>query len=332
VIAGIALGLIGGSEAVQAATRDYWQIRALATPFAMANYVILGWLIGLGRAGLGLALQIALNGVNVVLSVVLVHGLGLGVAGVGWASFAAEAVTAVAGMIVALRLMDVRHRPRLTRIFDAAALRKMVAVNRDIMIRSLALLLVTGFFVARSAASGDVILAANQILMQLYFVGTFFLDGMATAAEQYAGRAIGARYRPAFVRSLKLTIGWGFAIGAVLSAMLWLGGPLIIDAMTTNAAVRAAAKAYLPWAALTPLVGALAFQMDGVFIGATWSADMRNMMLASVLLYIAAWWLLSPVLGVTGLWIAFVVFLGVRGATLLWRVGARVETAFSKPD
>ncbi|MEQ8702104.1 MAG: MATE family efflux transporter, partial [Bauldia litoralis] len=110
--------------------------------------------------------------------------------------------------------------------------------------------------------------------------------------------------------------------------VFWVAGPAIIDAMTTNEAVRETARLYLPFAALTPLVGTLAFQMDGVFIGATWSADMRNMMLLSLALYVAIWWTLTPLLGVSGLWIALLVFLGARGLSLLWRTRARAAMAF----
>lgn len=328
VILEVALSLIGGSEAVQTATRTYYGIRVLATPFALINYVILGWLIGLNRAGLALVLQTILNGVNIGLSLYLVLGLDYGVAGVGWASFAAEALTAAVGFFIAFGLIERMRMPHRGVILDRGALIRMIAVNRDIMIRSFALLFAFAFFTSQSAGHGDVVLAANQVLMTLFFVGSFFLDGMATAAEQLAGRSVGARYRPAFDRSLKLTVGWGFAIGFAASLVFWIAGPAIIDAMTTNEAVRETARLYLPFAALTPLVGTLAFQMDGVFIGATWSADMRNMMLLSLALYIAIWWVLTPLLGVSGLWIALLVFLGARGLSLLWRTRARAAMAF----
>ena len=327
-IATLGLRLIGGSDAVQAATRDYWHVRALATPFALANYVILGWLIGLGRAGLGLALQIALNGVNVVLSLVLVVGLGLGVAGVGWASFAAEAGTTLIGAVVIARLTGGADWPRLAHILERAGFRRMIAVNRDIMIRSFALLFAFGFFTAQSARGGDVALAANEILLNFTMLAAFFLDGLAAAAEQFAGRAIGARYRPAFERSLRLVIGWGFAVALVVSAAVLFLGPWLIETMTTSPEVRTAARLYLPYAALVPLAGTLAYQMDGVFIGATWSAEMRNMMLVSLVVYIALWAVLAPTLGIAGLWIALLVFVGVRGLTLLWISRAKVEAAF----
>ncbi len=323
-----ALALIGGSEAVKASTTGYWQVRVLATPFALANYAILGWLIGIGRAGYGLFLQTVLNGVNIVLSLVLVLELDLGVAGVGWASFAAEATATAVGAVVVWRLVEPAARPDRARVFDRAAFLRMVAVNRDIMIRSFALLFAFAFFTARSAAAGDVVLAANEILINLTMVGAYFLDGLASAAEQLAGRAIGARYRPAFERSLTLVLVWGFAVGAVVSAFFWLAGGALVDLMTTSEAVRAAGRAYLPYAALVPVAGTLAYQMDGVFIGATWSADMRNMMLLSLVVYLAAWAALTPLLGIAGLWIALLLFVGARGGTLLWRAWRRLPAAF----
>src|SRR3990167_1904284 len=204
-----ALALIGGSDAVRDATATYYGIRVLATPFALGNYVILGWLIGFGRAGRTLLLQTVLNGLNIALSVLLVSGWGYGVVGVAWAAFAAETATFAIGMLLALRLMGGSGRPGRARVLDWQPFRRMIAVNGDIMVRSFALLFAFAFFTAKSAGAGDVLLAANQVLLTLFFVGSYFLDGLATAAEQFAGRAVGARYRPAFERSLALTIGWG---------------------------------------------------------------------------------------------------------------------------
>jgi MATE family multidrug resistance protein len=323
------LALIGGSDAVKEATSTYYGIRVLATPFALGNYVLLGWLIGFGRAGWTLFLQTVLNGLNIALSILLVIHWGYGVHGVGWAAFTSEAVTFAIGMVLALRLMDRDARPGLDRIREWEPFRRMIAVNGDIMIRSFALLFAFAFFTAQSARGGDIVLAANQVLLTIFFVGAYFLDGLATAAEQFAGRAVGARYRPAFERSLNLTLAWGLFISLAASAIFWFWGPAIIAGMTTNEEVRAVAALYLAYAALTPLVGMLAFQMDGVFIGATWSSDMRNMMLLSLAVYLAVWWALSPLFGNDGLWIALLVFLGIRGMTLYWRCRARMLTAFS---
>jgi MATE family multidrug resistance protein len=326
----ISLYLIGGSAEVQEATSAYWQARVFSAPFALANYVVLGWLIGLGRAGWGLALQIVLNGINMILSVVLVIGFHLGPAGVGWASFVAETVTALAGLALVLRFTERSIRPRWSEVFDRDAFRRMVAINRDIMIRTFALLFAFAFFTARSAAAGDVVLAANEILINLIVLAAYFLDGLAAAAEQLAGRAIGARHRPAFERAVWLTVGWGFGVGAIVSLAYFLAGPILIDLMTTNAEVRETARDYLVLAALFPITGTLAYQMDGVFIGATWSVDMRNMMLVALTAYLAAWWVLENAFGVSGLWLALLVFLAVRGLTLVWRARVRIGPAFGE--
>ena len=156
----------------------------------------------------------------------------------------------------------------------------------------------------------------------------YFLDGLAAAAEQFAGRAVGARQRAAFDRAMRLTIVWGYVVAAAASLFLWFAGPFLIDLMTTSASVRATAGDFLFLAALVPLVGTLAYQMDGIFIGATWSTDMRNMMLLSLAAYLVVWWALSGPLGVTGLWLALLCFLGLRGLTLLWRSRTRVGLAF----
>jgi MATE family multidrug resistance protein len=325
----IAQQLIGGSEAVKAATRTYWDVRVLAAPLALANYVVLGWLIGLGRAGFGLCLQIVLNGINIVLGIVLVHGLGFGVAGVGWASVTAEASAAALGVIFIFALTARADRPRLAEVFNGAAFGRLVALNRDIMIRTFALLFAFAVFTSQSAAAGDVVLAANEILMNLIVFAAFFLDGLAAAAEQLSGRAIGARYRPSFERAVRLTVLWGFAVGAVLTIVMLAAGGAIVDLMSTSLPVRAAARNVLVWAALFPLFGTLVYQMDGVFIGATWSVDMRNAMLVSLGVYLVAGWLLAMPLGITGWWIALLVFLATRGLTLLWRSRVRIGPAFA---
>jgi len=328
-ILAIALEALGGSPAVQAATAEYYSIRVFSTPFALANYVMLGWLIGLGRSTLGLFLQTFLNGLNIILNIAFVLGLGWGIAGSAWGTTLGEAVTAILGLALVMSRLDRAHRPSLARVLDKAQILRMVAVNRDIMIRSFTLLFAFGFFTSRGAKMGDVVLAANAVLMNFYLVGGYFLDGFAAAAEQFAGRAIGANYKQAFLRSLKLTLGWGYVLAAILAACLWFGGPYLIDWMTVNPAVRDTARHYLFWTALTPLAGVLAFEMDGIFIGATWSADMRNMMLLSLALYLAVWAVAEPLWGAHGLWLAMLVFLSARGFTLAWRCGIRTRAAFA---
>ncbi|MBN8999928.1 MAG: MATE family efflux transporter, partial [Rhizobiales bacterium] len=312
----LAVAAFGASAEVSRAALAYCEIRILATPFMLVGYVLLGWLLGLGRSGAALMLQTVLNGLNILLNIVLVIGFSWGITGTAAATAASEVLVAGAGLALVLRGLDRRHRPGLSRIVDRAALIRMVAVNRDIMIRSFVLLFGFAFFAARGAAFGDTQLAANAMLMNFFLIGAYFLDGFAAAAEQYAGRAVGAGDRGAFERSVRLTLVWGYGLAIAAAAILFLAGPALIDFMTVNEAVRRTARDYLVFAAITPIAGVLAFQMDGVFIGATWSADMRNMMLLSLVLYLAVWAVAEPLLGPAGLWLALLVFLSARGLSL----------------
>ena len=183
-------------------------------------------------------------------------------------------------------------------------------------------------FDGEGAGFGEVPLAANALLMQFFVLAGYFLDGFATAAEQLAGRAVGARYRPAFDRAVRLTTGWGLAIALPVSALYFFAGPAIIDTLTTSPEVRESARTYLVWAALTPLAGVVAFQMDGIFIGATWSRDMRNMMLVSLAVFLIACMVLTRAFGNHGLWAALLIFLGARSTVFAWRMRRLLPATF----
>ncbi|MCC2110490.1 MAG: MATE family efflux transporter, partial [Hyphomicrobiales bacterium] len=324
----VSLKLMGAEPAVAAVVGDYFTIRVLASPFALVNYAVLGWFVGMGRTRFGAGLQILLSLVNIALSLLLVLRLGWGVAGVAWGSVLAEIITAAVGLVLIARFGGGRPFPALSVVLDRARLRRLVGINRDIMIRSFSLLFAFAFFTAQGARAGAVVLAANALLMNFFIFGGYFLDGFATAAEQITGRAVGARFRPAFDAAVRLTLVWGFALAGALSVILLIAGPTIIDLMTTSVETRLAARTYLVWAALTPVLGVVAFQMDGIFIGSTWSADMRNMMLASLAIYLVVWWLAVPVFGNHGLWLALLVFLSARGITLSWRCYVRAGETF----
>jgi putative MATE family efflux protein len=309
--------------------RDYLLIRIWASPFGLANFVLFGWFVGRGRSVIVLAVQTLYAGLNIGLSIWFVLGLHLGVAGVAWGSVLAELVTALVQAAIALKLLPFADMPSLRRILDRQGFARLLGVNRDIMIRSFSLIFSFAFFTRQGAQFGAVILAANAVLMHFFLVGGYFLDGFATAAEQLSGRAVGARFRPAFERVVRLTTLWGVGTAAALSLVYFLVGPWIIDVMTTAPDVRATARQFLVWAVLTPLAGVVAFQMDGVFIGATWSRDMRNMMLVSVLVYLAAWAVLTPLFGNHGLWAALLIFLGARSFTFHLRMRTLLPRTFA---
>ncbi|RUT97478.1 MATE family efflux transporter, partial [Mesorhizobium sp. M7A.T.Ca.TU.009.02.1.1] len=214
------------------------------------------------------------------------------------------------------------------RLLDMAAFLRMMSLNRDIMIRSFSLLAAFALFTRQGAQFGTVTLAANAVLMNFFLVAGYFLDGFATAAEQLAGRAVGARAAAPFRQAVRLTLLWGFGLAGAATLVMLSGGANLVALVTTSEEVRSVADIYLPWAAFTALSGVLAFQMDGVFIGATWSRDMRNMMLLSFLVFAAALLTLAPAFGNNGLWAALHVFLLVRGFSLLTILRLRVRTAF----
>jgi MATE family multidrug resistance protein len=326
-IAEAAFALMGASPEVDDAARTYFVIRIWSAPAALANYALVGWFIGLGRAGTAFWLQLLLNLTNIGLDTLFVLVFGWGVAGVAAGTLIAETGAAIVGLAVALHA-SAGLRIRLWRVFNTAKLRRMVAVNGDIMIRTLSLLFAFSFFTAQGARASDLVLAANAILMHFLSVSAYFLDGVAYATEALTGKAIGARNAIRFREAVRLSSIWAAALSVAVAAVFWLGGGAVIDAMTVNEAVRALARDYLPWAALAPVIGVACFQLDGIFIGATRTRDMRNMMLVSLALYLLAWAVLTPPFGNHGLWAALMILFVARAVTLAFRFPALRQSAF----
>ena len=203
----------------------------------------------------------------------------------------------------------------------------MLAVNRDIMIRTAALITAFLFFTAQGARSGDVILAANAVLNNFLLISAFFLDGLANAAEQLCGRAYGARDRIAFSGAVRLVIRWGFGIALVVAAIFALFGPSLIDVMTASQDVRQHARDYLWFVVLAPLPGVFAFAYDGIFIGATWAREMRNLMVLSLLIFLGSWFALRS-FGNAGLWAAMLMLYAARGGLQALRYPAMLRASF----
>jgi MATE family multidrug resistance protein len=316
-IAALAFAALAGSDAVEGLARDYFTIRIWAAPATLANYALLGWFIGLGRAKTALGLQLVLNLANMALDALFVLALGMGVAGVAAGTLIAEVIAAAVGLAVAWRhLRSVGGGWSRAELFDRSRLARALSVNRDIMIRTLALIGVFTWFTAQGARQGDVTLAANAVLMQFVGVAAYFLDGVAFAAEALVGRAVGAARRAMLIVAMRLTTIWAVAMALAASLAFWALGPLLIDLLTVDPAVRQGARDYLAWAALAPLAGVWSFQLDGIFIGATRSVEMRNAMLFTLALFLVAWWLLLP-LANHGLWAALYVSYAARAVSLL---------------
>ncbi len=315
------------SGEVEAMARAYMRIRIWSAPAAIALYGITGWLIAQERTRAIMALQIWMNGLNILLDLWFVLGLGWGVEGVALATFLAEWSGLALGLALCRAAFAGRGWRDRARIFERARLVHMARVNRDILLRSLMLQAIFTSFLFLGAGFGDVRLAANQVLLQFLEITAYALDGFAFAAEALVGQALGARDRAGLRRAVLLSSAWGLAVCVAMAAGFALAGGALIDLMTTAPEVRAEARAYLPWMVASPLLGVGAWMLDGVFIGATRTRDMRNMMALSALIYLGAVLALVPMMGNHGLWAALLISFVARGATLAARYPALERAA-----
>jgi MATE family multidrug resistance protein len=316
-----AFALAPASAEVEGLTRGYLTLRIWGAPAAIALHALGGWLIAQERTRAVLALQVAINGVNIGLDLAFVIGLGWGVQGVALATLMAE----WSGLALGLWLCRAGLGRAGARLRDVARLRRMAAVNGDIMLRSVLLQGAFAGFLFVSAGQGDVTLAANQVLMQFLTLMAYLLDGFALAAETLVGQAVGARAPAQLSGAVRLTSAWAAGGAVAMAGVFALGGGLLIDALTTAPEVRAAARAMLPFAVAAPLLAVASFQLDGVFIGATRTAEMRDAMLISVAGYALAVWALAEQ-GNAGLWTSMMLLYVLRAGTL-WARWPRIGEA-----
>lgn len=318
----LAFAILNGSAEVERLAAVYFYVRVWGAPFTLCSYAVLGWLLGQQATRQAVVMQIATNLFNVGLSLLFVLGFGWGVAGVAAASVLAEGVGLVLGLVlVRRRLVVLTGAPSLrvprAVLLDRVALKRLAAVNFDIFVRTLCLVFAFAWLTDRSAQMGDVLLAANAILLQFQTFTAYALDAFAFAAEALVGQAIGARDRAALRVSMFLTAVMGFVVAAVFAAVYAVFAGPLIGLMTDLADVRAATQELEIWMIVLPLISVGSFLLDGIFIGATRTAEMRNAMLVSVALFIAAGYAGIALWGVHGLWVAFALFMGLRAVTLL---------------
>jgi MATE family multidrug resistance protein len=317
----IALGLLGASAEVHRNAELYCQIRIWSAPAALANYVILGSLLGRQRARTALGLQAAINVVNVAVALELVMRLHWGVAGIATATLTADWSGLLLGLFI-LRWTQAKASAVPTgridwrELADGPSLRHFFALNRDIFLRTLGLVAAYAWFTRSGARAGDATLAANAVLLNLHSIASYALDGFANATEALVGEAVGGRRLADYRGVLRASTVLAFAVAALIS-LAYLGfGRELVGLFTNQAAVRDLALRYLPWAVALPVVSVGGFQLDGVFIGATRARDLRNSMLLSLAGFLALALGLERVMGNDGLWCAFCCFMALRGVTL----------------
>ncbi|WP_420003179.1 MATE family efflux transporter [Arenibacterium sp. LLYu02] len=311
-----AFALAPASAEVEGLARQYLEIRIWGAPATIALYAVTGWLIAMEKTRSVFLLQIWMNGLNILLDLWFVLGLGWGIEGVAIATLIAEWSGLALGLWFCGAAFAGDQWHDWARIFDRARLKRMMAVNGDIMVRSVLLTVSFTTFLFIGAKFGDVTLAANQVLLQFIEITAFALDGFAFSAEALVGGAVGARDPQALRRAVVVSGQWCFGFSLALAVGFWLGGGALIDLMAKAPEVQAAARHYLIWVLLLPVVSMATYMLDGIYIGATWTRDMRIAMMQAVAVYAVSLGILVPAMGNHGLWLALVVLNLARAVTL----------------
>jgi len=297
----------------------YSQIRIYSAPAVLGNYAILGWFLGLQNSRVPLALLICANLLNLLLDLLLVLGLGWGVEGVALATLCADYAALALGLwLTARRLAELPGRLQVAQLRQWRHYRQLLQSNRYLLVRTLVLLLCFAFFTAKGAQQGDLILAANAVLLNFLLLVSHGLDGFAHAIEALCGRFLGAGQRQNFVNACRSALLWSLATALIFTGLFAVGGAGLIRLLTDIPEVISTAESYLPWLIALPLIGVWSYLLDGIFIGANWFKAMQNCMLVAALgVYLPVWWLSQP-LGNHGLWLALTLFLLARGLFASW--------------
>ena len=315
--ADIALYLIDGTEEVKLLARSYFDIRVWGLPAAIANFAIVGWFLGIHNTRIPLILLVTANGLNIVLDLLFVLGFGWDVEGAAYASLISEYASSFLGLLYIFR--ELKRYPAhcsFDIIFDTTELLKMLSVNGDIFIRTMALQIVFFMMAAEGAKFGNDVLAANAVLLNFLFLIANGLDGLAQAIEALVGKAIGAKDHYSFRAAIVVTSGWSLLMSIVYLLVFAYAGDHIIGLITNIDSVRSTAQNYLIWLVFMPINGVWSYLLDGIFIGATRAKEMRNsMLIATFFGFIPIWYLLQPY-GNHGLWLSFHLFMILRTIVL----------------
>ena len=311
----------GSTETMQAAA-EYFYIRLWAAPAALSLFAFQGWFIGMQNSRFPMYISIMINVVNVIFGVWFVYGLHWGIAGVAWSTVVAQ----YSGLLTAFLLWLIYYRRFIRQVslresFDLRPMVRFFRVNRDIFLRTACIVIVYTFFTSASSGMGDTILAINSLLMQLFTLFSYMMDGFAFAAESLIGRYVGARNAVMVQRSLRGLLAWSGGVAllyVVIYALFW--EPLL-GLFTSSPAILTGAADYILWVVAVPLIGFAPFLVDGALIGATATRVMRNSVFLSTVAFFVVYFALRGVVGNNALWLAFMVFLVLRGLLQYWMTG-----------
>lgn len=313
-----ALRIIDASPDVEQYTRVYYHIRIFSAPATLMLFGMNGWFLGMQNARYPMFVTIALNILNIILNLFLVLVLELNVAGVAWGSLISTYLALIfAFLLFRFRYSETNIHINFHDLLDLDELKRFFSVNTDIFIRTICLIFSYAFFTANSAASGEIILAANTILLQFWYMAAYATDGFAFAAESLVGRYKGAKDPVLLKKAVAYTMGWGIALGALGSLVYYLSGDILLTIFTDKTSVIIAAGHVFIWTIMAPLINSVCFIWDGVYIGSTTTAPMRNsMLIATILVFLPVYYFMLPYTGVHALWIAMTSFMVVRGIAL----------------
>ncbi|MDO5663846.1 MAG: MATE family efflux transporter [Bacteroidia bacterium] len=315
-----ALSLIKSGTESKNAVETYFRICIWSAPAVLGTYAFKGFFIGMQNAKTPMIIAILNNLLNIALSFLFVFGFGMKVAGIALGTMLSQVITFIICILMWHRFYG-RLKKYIVKssIFDTTAIRSFFKVNGDVFVRTFLLTLVTTFFTFVSSGMGDMILAANALLMQFFMLFSYFMDGFAYAGEALTGRYVGANNKAMLVQMLKRLFFWGFIVSAVSVAIYLFFPNQILQILTNDIAVIETTKSFLFWTILIPITGFAAFLWDGVFIGATASKEMRNAMIFSAVIFFACYYITTPSMGNNGLWLAFILYLSIRGiAQTIW--------------
>lgn len=316
------LGFIDPTPDVMPLAYDYFDIVILGAPAMMGLYGLTGWYVGMQNARIPMLISIMQNVANILISLFLVYGLGMKISGVALGTVIAQYAGLAAGLLLLWRCYGRLRKYFVVKgLFVRDAMMRFFSVNRDIFFRTLCLVAVNLYFTSAGAKYGAVILSVNTVLMQLYLLFSYFMDGFAYAGEALCGRFYGAGNKVAFAETLRWLMGWGLLMTIIYTLLYILGGDWIVGMLTDEPQVLAAMQDYIWWAWVIPAAGMLAFVWDGVYIGITATRGMLVSLFVSALSFFAVYFLFHAQLGNHALWLAQIVYLFMRGAvqTVWWK-------------
>ena len=315
-LGGIALDFMDTDAETRRLAEIYFNLLIFGAPAVLAQYALTGWFVGRQDTRTPMWLSLVINVTNIGVSLILVFGLGMKIEGVALGTLIAQWVGSIAGLTVAAKRISLR-RINLRSVINLPELKRFFSVNFDIFLRTLCLIAVSVWFTRSGASQGPEILAVNSMLLQLFILFSYFMDGFAFAAEALCGKLVGAGEHLQLKKAISTLLRWGLSMAVIFTVIYAAGGEAFLRLLTDDGGIIHASEPYRLWAAAIPLAGFMAFTADGIVIGLTRTRVMLGSMAIATAAYFILWFWLSPILGNHALWIAFLTYLLLRGVLIL---------------